>query len=110
MAFDHKVHHYDTKGNVKKETTPYTKICRSGLPEIYFDHKRKRFFDPGTMGDATFKIPDDLKERYLGKDSVSDAKVEAAPTDPKDKKKSGRPKGSKNKKKEILVTSEGVVE
>lgn len=67
MVFDHRVHHTDPKGNIRK-ITPYTKVCREGYPEIYFDHVKKRFFNPGDMKDADLsRIPEDIKERYLGK-------------------------------------------
>ena len=115
MPFRHKVHHTDAKGNIIN-VTPYTKICRMGYPEIYFDHKKKMFFDPGTLKEADMsRIPEDVIERYLGKQEKPKRQVvnkaEAKP------KKRGRPKKiekvieePEEEKGPIVVTADGVEE
>jgi len=70
--FDHKVHHTDQKGRLLK-TTPYSKVVRLGVPELYFDHTKKRFFYPGSMEQEVSlnHIPEDVFKRYMGFDKAS---------------------------------------
>lgn len=98
MVFDHKVHHFDTKGKLRK-LTPYRKIVRMGCPEIYFDVAKKRFFDPGTMKDYDLRVvPDDVFERCMGM-TKEEAARKNKPAAPKKeaKKKPGPKKGAKKK-------------
>ena len=106
MQFDHRVHIMDRKGKIL-DIKPYTKVCRMGCPEIYFDHKTKTFFDPGTMVESDPKvIPDDIWERFKGAPKGMAKKEEV-----KEEKKEVRVAAEEDaaKEEELSGLSEGTI-